>query len=334
MASPARLPFEEDIHELESLLLALELKSAKELSASEEILRIRKELARIKRLKYANLSAWETVLVSRHGDRPQTMDYIRMVFEDFTEIHGDRAFGDDRALRCGFARLGEHKLMVIGHQKGHTLQERQECMYGCAHPEGYRKAMRAMTLAAKFRLPVLCMIDTPGAFPGIGSEERGIAQLIADSLLQMATLPTPIFCVVIGEGGSGGALGIGIGDRVAMLEHAYYSVISPEGCAGILWKAATEQTRPLAAEALRLTSRHCLRNGVIDEVLPEPLGGAHRDPREMANTLKNWALRSIRETGRPDTTDLIDRRFAKFRTMGVFREAGNGPTQASGLSAG
>ena len=334
MGNPARLPFGEEIHELENLLVSMEQKSGKELSVSDEILRIRKELARIKRQKYSNLTAWETVLVSRHGDRPQTMDYIRMVFEDFTEIHGDRAFGDDRAMRCGFARLGEQKLVVIGHQKGHTLQERQECMYGCAHPEGYRKSMRAMTLAAKFHLPVLCMIDTPGAFPGIGSEERGIAQLIADSLLHMATLPTPIFCVVIGEGGSGGALGIGIGDRVAMLEHAYYSVISPEGCAGILWKTANDQTRPMAAEALKLTSKHCLKNGVIDEVLAEPLGGAHRDPREMANTLKNWVIRSIRDVARYQTDMLIQKRFEKFRSMGMIKETDNPGVQASGLNAG
>lgn len=334
MANPAWLPFEEEIHELENLLASLEQKSAKELSVSDEILRIRKELARIKRQKYSNLSAWETVLLSRHGDRPQTMDYIRLVFEDFTELHGDRAFGDDRAIRCGFARLGEQKLVVIGHQKGHTLQERQECMYGCAHPEGYRKAMRAMTLAAKFHLPVLCLIDTPGAFPGIGSEERGIAQLIADSLLHMATLPTPILCVVIGEGGSGGALGIGIGDRVAMLEHAYYSVISPEGCAGILWKTANDQTRPMAAEALKLTSRHCLKHGVIDEVLPEPLGGAHRDQREMANTLKNWVIRSIRDVSRNQADALVRQRFDKFRAMGMTRESEGPSAHASGLSAG
>jgi acetyl-CoA carboxylase carboxyl transferase subunit alpha len=334
MANPARLPFEEEIHELERLLASMEQKSTGELSVSDEILRIRKELVRIKRQKYSNLSAWETVLVSRHGDRPQTMDYVRMVFEDFTEIHGDRAFGDDRAMRCGFSRIGEQKLMVIGHQKGHTLQERQECMYGCAHPEGYRKSMRAMTLAAKFQLPVLCMIDTPGAFPGIGSEERGIAQLIADSLLHMATLPTPIFCVVIGEGGSGGALGIGIGDGVAMLEHAYYSVISPEGCAGILWKTANDQTRPMAAEALKLTSRHCLKHGVIDEVLPEPLGGAHRDPREMANTLKNWVIRSIRDVTKIQANELVQKRFAKFRSMGTTREAESATVPASGLSAG
>ncbi len=181
---------------------------------------------------YNNLTAWDTVLVSRHPERPQTADYIDMIFDEFVELHGDRAIGDDRAIRTGFARIGDHRVLLIGQQKGHTLKERNECLFGCAHPEGYRKALNKMKLAAKFKLPVICLIDTPGAYPGIGAEERGQAQLIATNLLEMARLDTPIVCVVIGEGGSGGALGIGIGDRVCMLEFAYYSVISPEGCAG------------------------------------------------------------------------------------------------------
>src|SRR5207302_8694840 len=227
-----------------------------QVGGGEEVRRIRRDLVGLKRKIYGNLSAWETVQVARHPERPQALDYLDLVFEEFVELHGDRAFGDDRAIRTGFARLGDFRVLLIGQQKGHTLAERNECLYGCAHPEGYRKALKNMRLAAKFRLPIICLIDTPGAFPGIGAEERGQAQLIATNLLEMSRLPTPVVCVVIGEGGSGGALGIGIGNRVSMLEHSYYSVISPEGCAGILWKEANELTRPLAADALKLTAKH------------------------------------------------------------------------------
>jgi acetyl-CoA carboxylase carboxyl transferase subunit alpha len=243
-----------------------------------------------------------------------------MIFDEFVELFGDRAFGDDRAIRCGFARLGNFKVLLVGQQKGHTLKERQACYYGCAHPEGYRKALNKMQLAAKFKLPIVCLIDTPGAFPGIGAEERGQAQLIATSILEMSRLPTPIVCVVIGEGGSGGALGIGVGDRVAMLEHAYYSVISPEGCAGILWKTANDETKPRAADALKLTSKNLKSLGVIDEVIPEPLGGAHREPREMGTALKAYLVKAIRELRTRKTDRLLDERYAKFRRIGVFEE--------------
>lgn len=312
-----RLPFEKEIHEMEDLLARLESGSNGQADHSEEIRRMRRDLVSMKRKKYSSLTPWETVLVSRHPERPQTMDYLDLIFEEYVELHGDRAFGDDRALRTGFVRLGDFRVMLIGHQKGHNLAERNECLYGCAHPEGYRKALRAMKLAEKFRLPVICLIDTPGAFPGIGAEERGQAQLIAVNLLEMSRLETPIVCVVIGEGGSGGALGIGIGNRVSMLEHAYYSVISPEGCAGILWKEANEKTKPLAAEALKLTARHLASLNVIDDVIPEPLGGAHRDPREMGNTLKNYLLRYLRELRSLSVEDLLKQRYEKFRRMGV-----------------
>jgi acetyl-CoA carboxylase carboxyl transferase subunit alpha len=327
---PQRLPFEKEIYEMEDLLARLESTANGQLSTAEEIRRIRRELINLKRKKYSNLSAWETVQVARHRDRPQTCDYLELIFDEFVELHGDRAFGDDRAIRSGFARLGDYRVLLIGHQKGHTLKENSECLYGCAHPEGYRKALNKMRLAAKFGLPILCLIDTPGAYPGIGAEERGQAQLIATNLLEMSRLPTPIICVVIGEGGSGGALGIGVGDRVSMLEHAYYSVISPEGCAGILWKVATDETKPLAAGALRLTARDLFKYRVIDDIIPEPRGGAHRDHREMANTLKAYLLRYLRDLRGLPREELLEQRYQKFRRMGVFEEALQARTNQGG----
>jgi len=324
---PERLPFEQEIGAMEDLLARLEADPADQLSATEEIRRIRRELVSLKRKKYSNLSAWETILVSRHRERPQLLDYVELIFDEFVELHGDRAIGDDRALRSGFARIGDFRVMLIGHQKGHSAKERMECLFGCAHPEGYRKALNKMRLAAKFRLPVICLIDTPGAYPGIGAEERGQAQLIAVNLLEMSRLSTPVICIVIGEGGSGGALGIGIGDRVSMLEHAYYSVISPEGCAGILWKTATDETKPLAADALKLTARSLHQLGIIDDIIPEPLGGAHRDQREMANTLKTYLLRYLRELRGLPHDELLEQRYQKFRRMGVFDER---PPSANG----
>jgi acetyl-CoA carboxylase carboxyl transferase subunit alpha len=315
------LPFEKEIYELEEALARLESMDIALPGIAEEIRRIRRELVNLKKKIYGALTPWQTIQVSRHKNRPLLLDYVDLIFDDFVELHGDRAIGDDRAIRCGFARLGDFRIVLIGHQKGRTLKEKQECFYGCAHPEGYRKALKNMRLAAKFRMPVVCLIDTPGAFPGIGAEERGQAQLIAVNLLEMSRLETPVVCVVIGEGGSGGALGIGIGDRVSMLEHAYYSVISPEGCAGILWKAATETSKPMAAEALRLTSRDLARLGVIDDVIPEPLGGAHRDHRETANTLKTYLLRYLRDLRHAPIETLLEGRYQKFRRMGVC-EAG------------
>jgi acetyl-CoA carboxylase carboxyl transferase subunit alpha len=311
-----RLPFEKPLVALEEQLAQLESVSP----GSDDVRRVRRELAALRRQVYSNLTAWETVLMSRHPERPQTLDFVEMMCDDFVELHGDRAFGNDRAIRSGLARLGDFRVMLIGHQKGRNLKERSECFYGCAHPEGYRKALQKMKLAAKFKIPIVCLIDTPGAYPGIGAEERGQAQLIATSILEMSRLPTPIICVVIGEGGSGGALGIGVGDRVSLLEHAYYSVISPEGCAGILWKVANEQTKPTAADALKLTAKHLHRLGVIDDVIPEPLGGAHRDPREMGKTLKSYLIRYLRELRSVPIDQLLDNRYRKFRAMGVFDE--------------
>jgi acetyl-CoA carboxylase carboxyl transferase subunit alpha len=313
-----RLAFERPIYDLESRLAQLESAGATDLAAREDIRRLKRELSETKKRVYANLAPWETVQVARHSDRPMTTDYLDLVFDEFTELHGDRVFGDDRALRTGFAKLDQYKVMVVGHQKGKTTKERIACYHGCAHPEGYRKALAKMKLAAKYGLPVICLIDTPGAYPGIGAEERGQAQVIAQNMFEMSRLPTPIICVVIGEGGSGGALGIGVGDKVAMLEHAYYSVISPEGCAGILWKSHTFAEQ--AAAALKMTSRHLLSLGVVDDVIEEPLGGAHRDHHQMAGRMKMYLLKCLRELVGTRSDVLLQKRYEKFRRMGVFLE--------------
>lgn len=265
---------------------------------------------------YASLTAWQTVTVARHPQRPQTSDYVRLMCRDFCELHGDRRFGDDAAILTGLARIGASKVLLVGHRKGRTPAERGLYSSGCAHPEGYRKALAKMKLAEKFRLPVVTLIDTPGAYPGVGSEQRGVAEAIAVNLREMSRLRTPIVSIVIGEGGSGGALGIGVGDRVAMLEHSWYSVISPEGCAAILWREANERTKTVAAAALALTAKDNLRNGLIDEVISEPPGGAHRDPQTMADRLSAWINDALRELQRfkPDT--LVRRRYEKFREIG------------------
>jgi acetyl-CoA carboxylase carboxyl transferase subunit alpha len=328
MAPQNQLPFEKPIYEMEESLARMEATPA--VAGGEEIRRIRKELVGLKKRIYGNLTPWQTVQVARHPQRPHFLDYLDLLFEDFVELHGDRAIGDDRAIRTGFARLGDYRIMLVGHEKGRTLHERKECFYGCAHPEGYRKALRVMRMAAKYRLPIISLIDTPGAYPGIGAEERGQAHLIAMNLLEMSRLETPIICIVIGEGGSGGALGIGVGDRVSILDHAYYSVISPEGCAGILWKEANEVTSPQAAEALKLTARDLQRFGIIDDIIEEPLGGAHRDHREMAKTLKTYLLRYLRELRPLTIPELLDARYQKFRRMGVFLE---GPPEGQAAGA-
>ncbi|MEC7497568.1 MAG: acetyl-CoA carboxylase carboxyltransferase subunit alpha [Planctomycetota bacterium] len=312
------LAFEQPIEELEAKIQQLVDQKADDPDAREEVRQLRKELNELIRNTYSNLTSWETVQVSRHKDRPHTIDYLSLVFDDFVELHGDKHFGDDRAMRCGFAKLGDQKVLVVGHQKGRTYQERSECFFGCAHPEGYRKAMAKMRLAAKYKLPVICLIDTPGAYPGIGAEERGQAQVIAENMFEMSRLETPIICVVIGEGGSGGALGIGVGDRVAMLEFSYYSVISPEGCAGILWKSAEHASK--AAEALKFTSKYLREFGVIDAVIEEPLGGAHRDHHQMASRLKMYLSKTLRELQDSPLTELVEKRYEKFRAMGVYLE--------------
>jgi len=313
-----RLAFEQPIYELEVRLKKMESLEEKSAESHDQTRRLRRELSELKKKVYARLQPWETVQVARHPDRPMTTDYIDLVFDDFVELHGDKFFGDDRAIRTGFAKLDQYKLMIVGHEKGRTPKQRHACNSGCAQPEGYRKAMAKMRLAAKFGLPIVCLIDTPGAFPGIGAEERGQAQVIADSMQLMSRLPVPIVCVVIGEGGSGGALGIGVGDQVGMLQHAYYSVISPEGCAGILWKSGSFAQQ--AAEALRFTSADLLRFGVIDEIIAEPLGGAHRDHHQTASRLKIFLLRALRQLTQSKPDELLDGRYQKFRRIGSFLE--------------
>jgi len=318
MAGERRLSFERPIYELEARLEKLERHAQKNPEALNELRQLRRVLTDAKRRIYASLKPWETVEVARHPDRPQTTDYLELVFDEFVELHGDKLFGDDRAMRTGWAKLDAHKVMVVGHQKGKTTSERIPCNYGCAHPEGYRKAVAKMHLAAKFHMPVVCLIDTPGAYPGIAAEERGQHQAIAEAMFEMSRLPTPIVCVVIGEGGSGGALGIGVGDRVAMLEHAYYSVISPEGCAGILWKSHEFKER--AAEALKMTSKDLVKLKIVDEVVREPLGGAHRDHHAMAATLKIYLRAQLRELVGTPIDQLLETRYQRFRRMGVFLE--------------
>ena len=315
MPADSPLSFEQPILELESRLEEMP-KNNSSPEVREEIQRLKLGLAELKKSIYSNLTRWQVVEVSRHPRRPQTGDYLDLVFDEFVELHGDRFFGDDRALITGWAKLDGMKVMVVGHQKGHTVNERMACNFGCAHPEGYRKAVAKMKLAAKFGLPVICFIDTPGAYPVIASEERGVAEAIAEAMFEMSILPTPIVCVVIGEGGSGGALGIGVGDKVAMLQFSYYSVISPEGCSGILWKS--EQFKDKAAEALKFTSSDLLKLGVIDKVIEEPLGGAHRDPRLMASKLKQYLRSQIRALSRVPTEKLLDARYKRFRDFGVY----------------
>ncbi len=283
----------------------------------------RREAARLKeqiemeaRRVTTSVTPWQRCLLARHPERPYTLDYVRGLMTDWVELHGDRGFGDDPAIVAGLASFDGESVAVIGHQKGRDTRDRLYRNFGQPRPEGYRKALRVMRLAEKFGLPVVSFVDTPGAYPGIDAEERGQAEAIARNLREMAALETPIVVIVTGEGGSGGALAIGVGDRVLMLEHAVYSVISPEGCAAILWKDQSETQR--AAEALRLTSNDLLAFGVIDEIVPEPLGGAHMDPPLAVRTVGTALKSALSELRRIRRTDLPRRRFAKFRKMGVF----------------
>lgn len=280
------------------------------------IAELEKKIENIRRDTFANLSPWQRVQIARHTSRPYMLDYAKLAFDDFVELHGDRHIGDDNAMPGGFAMLDGRKVVLIGQQKGRDTKENLLRNFGSAHPEGYRKALRLMRMAEKFSLPVVSLIDTPGAFPGIGAEERNIAEAIAFNLREMMTIRTPMVSVVIGEGGSGGALGIGVTDRVMMMENAYYSVISPEGCAAILWKH--RQHAPEAAQALKLSAQDLSELGIIDGIIPEPLGGAHYNPAEAAASLKTAVSAAIGELCKLSAGDLLDRRYEKFRAYGKF----------------
>lgn len=323
------LEFEKPLVELERQIAELEERQAsRKIDYSAEIRRLRDNHTDLLRKTYDNLSAWETVQVARHPQRPLFWDYVRMMCREFRELHGDRHFGDDLAIRCGLARLGGHKVMLIGHHKGRDTKEKVACYFGLAHPEGYRKALRCMKLAEKFGLPVVTLIDTPGAYPGIGAEERGQAESIARNLMEMARLRTPIVSVVTGEGGSGGALGIGVADKVAMLEFAWYSVISPEACSAILYKDGSGSAQ--LADALKLTSKHLRTYGVIDAVVPEPTGGAHRDPHQAAHLLEQFIAKALRDLKRVKIENLLERRYEKFRQLGEYADGSQKSAKAVG----
>jgi acetyl-CoA carboxylase carboxyl transferase subunit alpha len=285
-------------------------------STAEDISRIRKEVDELKRDFYANLASWQKVQLARHAQRPYTDDFIRLLFEDFSEIHGDRGFADDAAMVAGMARFHGKPCLVLGNQKGRGTKQRLARNFGQAKPEGYRKALRAMHLAAKFRRPIFVFVDTPGAYPGVDGEERGQAEAIAHNIREMARLETPIIVTITGEGGSGGALAIAVGDRVFMLENSIYSVISPEGCASIMWRDSTKAE--LAAEALRITAPDLLELKLVDEVIPEPEGGAHNDYEAAAKLLDPALVRALEELAPLSPQQLVDRRYQKFRAMGQF----------------
>lgn len=312
----AGLDFEKPILELEKKVQDLKsFMSEKKMDLSSEIKKLEEKLEHLKKDTYVNLTAWQKVQLARHPLRPYTLDYIGMIMSDFLQLHGDRLFSDDKAMICGLAKLDKEKVMVIGHQKGRDTKENLKRNFGCAHPEGYRKALRVMRMAEEFGLPIVIFIDTPGAYPGIGAEERGQSHAIALNLREMASIATPIIAIVIGEGGSGGALGVGVADRVAVLENSYYSVISPEGCAAILWKDGSKA--PQAAQVLKLTGADLLKMGIIDEVIPEPLGGAHRDAQKTALNIKEAVLRNLKELTPLNKEELLKSRYKKFRSMGV-----------------
>ena len=333
MATTHVLECEKPLHELERKVQALEsLASTDEDRAALAAARAEHD-ARLREI-FENLSPWDAVRVARHPRRPQTRDYISMLCKDFCELHGDRRFGDDPAMVCGFAMIGSTRVLLIGHHKGRDTSEKVACHFGCAHPEGYRKALAKMKLAEKFGLPIVTLVDTPGAYPGLGAEQRGQAEAIAVNMREMSRLKTPILSLVIGEGGSGGALGIAVADRVAMLEFAYYSVISPEGCAAILWKQSTPETNAAAATALCLTASDNLRLGIVDEVLKEPLGGAHRDPKACAETIKAWVIDRIRELKRFKPANLPARRYERFRRLGMMLEGAEAVRADAALDRG
>lgn len=313
--NPHPLDFELPITDLENKVAEL---AAKRPSEDPLLVAARQDLEKERKHLYSNLTPWQRVQIARHPTRPYFLDYVRECVTDFVELHGDRFFGDDKAMPAGIGRIGGHRCVIIGQQKGRDVKENVLRNFGSPHPEGYRKALRLMRMAEKFEIPVVCFIDTPGAYPGVGAEERHIAEAIAVNLREMMVLKTRIIALVIGEGGSGGALGIGVADRVLMLENAYYSVISPEGCAAILWKH--RKYAPEAAEALKLTADNLQEFGLIDGIIPEPIGGAHRNPDAISATVTETIATAIESLNKIPLEKLLDDRYAKFRGMGVFSE--------------
>ncbi len=313
----APLEFEKPLVELERMMEELlSHSSTHQVDLKDEIRQLKTKIAHAQKQIYGNLNPWQRVLIVRHPSRPYTLDYISRICSDFTELHGDRLYGDDKALIGGLAIIDEHPVMIVGHQKGRNTKENLMRNFGCAHPEGYRKALRLMKMAAKFKLPIVSFIDTPGAFPGVPSEERHIAEAIAVNIREMFNLDVPVLAVVIGEGGSGGALGIGVADRILILENSYYSVISPEGCAGILWK--DRAFAPQAAAALKMSAPDLLKMKFVDEIIPEPMGGVHRDWDAGAANVKEALLRSLAELGKQPARQLMEKRYERYRNYGPF----------------
>lgn len=313
------LEFERPIVDLEQKLDDIKRHvHGQDIDLNPEVLRMQEKLEATRRDIYANLTSWQRVQIARHTSRPFFLDYVGLAFSDFVELKGDRLFGDDASMPGGLATIDGRKCVIIGQQKGRDVKENLLRNFGSPHPEGYRKALRLMKMAEKFRLPVVTLIDTPGAYPGVGAEERHIAEAIAVNIREMMVLRTPVVSVVIGEGGSGGALGIGVADRVLMLENAYYSVISPEGCAAILWKH--RKHAPEAAEALKLNAAELVKLGVVDGVIPEPMGGAHQNPAEAAGNLKQAISQALTDLGKLSLDKLVQQRYDKFRQMGRFEE--------------
>jgi len=313
------LDFEKPVVELEKKILSLKVSAEhSKIDFSSEIAELEEKKEKLKKEIYGSLTSWQKVMLARHPSRPYTLDYVKIICENFVELHGDRAFGDDPALVCGLATIDNKPVVVIGHQKGRTIQENIDRNFGMAHPEGYRKALRLMKMAEKFNRPIITFIDTAGAYPGIAAEERGQAEAIARNLREMSYLEVPVISIIIGEGGSGGAIGIGVANKVAMLENAYYSVISPEGCAAILFRDASKSKE--ATEALKVTAKDLLKNGVIDEIIKEPVGGAHMDAVETAMNIKRFINKSLVALSKMSKQELADDRYDKFRKMGVFEE--------------
>ncbi len=315
------LDFEKPIVELQRKLDDLKMHPENHslgISIEEEIAQIERKIEETRRQIFSQLTPWQRVQLARHPKRPYTLDYLNEVFDGFSELHGDRAYGDDQAMVGGLARLEGHKVMVVGTQKGRDTKENIRRNFGAAHPEGYRKALRLMQMANKFDLPIITLIDTAGAYPGVGAEKRHIAEAIAVNLREMMLMEVPILSVVIGEGGSGGALGIGIGDRLLLMENAYYSVISPEGCAAILWK--DRSSAPKAAESLKITANDLLEMEIADTIVPEPLGGAHNDFKTAADSLKGYLLEHLASLRRLSPKERLEQRYAKYRSIGHYME--------------